>query len=57
MEIKLLILFLFGISILNNSFNSLLTGADSKNKLNNLLEELVNSLNEGRSEEIINLKC
>lgn len=41
---------------LNNSFNSLLTGAYSENKLNNLLEELMNSLTEGRSEEIINLE-
>ena len=41
---------------LNNSFNSLLTGTYSENKLNNLLEELMNSLTEGRSEEIINLE-
>ena len=40
---------------LNNSFNSLLNGPYSENKLNEFLEKLLNIITEGKAEEIIDL--
>ena len=41
---------------LNNSFTSLLNGPYSENSLNKLLDNLMNALTNGKSEEIIDLK-